>query len=213
MGIPILVRTQIARFMGPTCGHLGPVGPRWAPCWPHEPCYQGTISLCWNNLPGLWNVLNCSYKTAKMFSSTWWNVEMHQRRLVCTEHDKMIYRIRLRRSGIFCLISSVIDWDIPNMTKKIVCLLYLPNVTKKILYLLYLRRAIHDLSPFSDFCPLSLQGLSQSKKRLHMTCLLPLADMLQRDIARTYIKNGFWINPCYELPNKVGQQFSFNVSR
>ena len=29
--------TQIARFMGPTWGHLGPVGPRWAPCWPHEP--------------------------------------------------------------------------------------------------------------------------------------------------------------------------------
>ena len=21
--------------------HLGPVGSRWAPCWPHEPCYQG----------------------------------------------------------------------------------------------------------------------------------------------------------------------------
>ena len=21
--------------------HLGPVGPRWAPCKPHEPCYQG----------------------------------------------------------------------------------------------------------------------------------------------------------------------------
>ena len=20
---------------------MGPVGPRWAPCWPHEPCYQG----------------------------------------------------------------------------------------------------------------------------------------------------------------------------
>ena len=20
--------------------HMGPVGPRWAPCWPHEPCYQ-----------------------------------------------------------------------------------------------------------------------------------------------------------------------------
>ena len=20
---------------------LSPVGPRWAPCWPHEPCYQG----------------------------------------------------------------------------------------------------------------------------------------------------------------------------
>ena len=23
--------------------HLGPVSPRWAPCWPHEPCYQGNI--------------------------------------------------------------------------------------------------------------------------------------------------------------------------
>ena len=25
--------------------NLGPVGPRWAPCWPHEPCYQGTFTL------------------------------------------------------------------------------------------------------------------------------------------------------------------------
>ena len=23
--------------------HLGPVGPRWAPCWPHEPGYLGTV--------------------------------------------------------------------------------------------------------------------------------------------------------------------------
>ena len=23
--------------------HLGPVGPRWSPCWPHEPCYQGCL--------------------------------------------------------------------------------------------------------------------------------------------------------------------------
>ena len=23
--------------------HLGPVGPRWAPCWPHEPCYRGYL--------------------------------------------------------------------------------------------------------------------------------------------------------------------------
>ena len=36
------VMAQIANFMGPTWAHLGPVGPRWAPCWPHEPCYQGT---------------------------------------------------------------------------------------------------------------------------------------------------------------------------
>ena len=26
---------------GPHGAQLGPVGPRWAPCWPHESCYQG----------------------------------------------------------------------------------------------------------------------------------------------------------------------------
>ena len=26
---------------GPHGAHLGPTGPRWAPCWPHEPCYLG----------------------------------------------------------------------------------------------------------------------------------------------------------------------------
>ena len=25
--------------MGPTWAHLGPTGPRWATCWPHELCY------------------------------------------------------------------------------------------------------------------------------------------------------------------------------
>ena len=27
--------------------HLGPVGPRWAPCQPHEPCYQGIHFVCY----------------------------------------------------------------------------------------------------------------------------------------------------------------------
>ena len=25
--------------------HLGPLGPRWAPCWPHEPCYLGQLCM------------------------------------------------------------------------------------------------------------------------------------------------------------------------
>ena len=31
--------------------HLGPVGPSWAPCWPHEPCCQGfgKIALVWHS--------------------------------------------------------------------------------------------------------------------------------------------------------------------
>ena len=29
--------------MGPTRAHLGPIGPRWAPCWPRESRYLGSI--------------------------------------------------------------------------------------------------------------------------------------------------------------------------
>ena len=38
--------------------HLGPVGPRWAPCWPHEACYQGhTVQLL--NCTVTWYILPC----------------------------------------------------------------------------------------------------------------------------------------------------------
>ena len=42
-----IVFPQIARFMGPTWAHLGPTGPMWVPCWPHEFCYLGRLGLCW----------------------------------------------------------------------------------------------------------------------------------------------------------------------
>ena len=49
------IPSQIAKFMGPTWGHLGPVSPRWVPCWPHEPCYQGLFTR--NNYdPGVMKV-------------------------------------------------------------------------------------------------------------------------------------------------------------
>ena len=35
------MQIQIARSTRPTWGPPGPVGPRCAPCWPHEPCFQG----------------------------------------------------------------------------------------------------------------------------------------------------------------------------
>ena len=37
---------QIAKLVGQHVSHLGPVGPRWDPCWPHKPCYQGFF---WNH--------------------------------------------------------------------------------------------------------------------------------------------------------------------
>ena len=36
---------QIARFMGPTWGPPGSCRPRMGPCWPHEPCYQGIVTV------------------------------------------------------------------------------------------------------------------------------------------------------------------------
>ena len=36
---------HIIRSWGHHGTHLGPVVPRWAPCWPHEPCYQGYYRL------------------------------------------------------------------------------------------------------------------------------------------------------------------------
>ena len=49
--------TLIARFWGQHGAHLGPTGPRWAPCWPHELCYLGKTN---------WQVdsLVCSYPSA-----------------------------------------------------------------------------------------------------------------------------------------------------
>ena len=35
-----MLTPQIAKFMGPTWGPPGSCRPRWAPCWPHELCYQ-----------------------------------------------------------------------------------------------------------------------------------------------------------------------------
>ena len=37
--------TLITSFMGPTLGHLGPTGPRWAQCWPYELYYLGPDSI------------------------------------------------------------------------------------------------------------------------------------------------------------------------
>ena len=44
----------MARFMKPTWGRLGLVGPSWAPCWPNEHCYQSCLfpptASCWPDL-------------------------------------------------------------------------------------------------------------------------------------------------------------------
>ena len=61
--------------------HLCPVGPRWAPCWPHEPYYQGMMQI----LSTLWILI--AIKTRISVSEvlsmhqvfplfTWWRHQM-----------------------------------------------------------------------------------------------------------------------------------------
>ena len=49
--------------MGQHGAHLGPVGPRWAPCWPHEPCYQGNriIQFAGHVITYPWNCVHISW--------------------------------------------------------------------------------------------------------------------------------------------------------
>ena len=50
--------TQIARFAGQHGAHLGPIGPRWAPCWLHEPCYEGIYCTRAYLMTSFWHTLH-----------------------------------------------------------------------------------------------------------------------------------------------------------
>ena len=74
--------------------HLGPTGPKWAPCWPHEPCYLGyfctvsniKLSIYYENnyfICGI-NIGNCFY-----IHSPPWNVYLRGHSSRTT--DKMQY--------------------------------------------------------------------------------------------------------------------------
>ena len=52
--------------------HLGPTGPRRAPCWPHEPCYQGQWRHC-KHLYGKGALANlCMVKAPHQQSHYWY---------------------------------------------------------------------------------------------------------------------------------------------
>ena len=55
--------TLIARLMGQHGVHLGPIGLRWAPCWPHEFCFLGIHTLRpEQNGRSMGNIYICSQK-------------------------------------------------------------------------------------------------------------------------------------------------------
>ena len=52
--------SHIASSCGQHGAHLGPVGPRWAPCWPHEPCYLGIfiskVIYCYSHVTEIYDI-------------------------------------------------------------------------------------------------------------------------------------------------------------
>ena len=50
--------------------HLGPVGPSWAPSWPHESCYQGYLTRTAPHMMISWhgNFLTRKFFIRKLFS-------------------------------------------------------------------------------------------------------------------------------------------------
>ena len=78
--------------MGPTWGPLGPVGPRWAPCWPHEPCYQGSYVFLVMVSYKTWDVISISSQCVTLDPDenasalgTYGIVKMLCHVLICTE--------------------------------------------------------------------------------------------------------------------------------
>ena len=59
--------------------HLGPVGPRWAPCWPHESYYQGCVSDVCPILkkPGIFVIIDCTRGGHLTCCSIWWLLFRH----------------------------------------------------------------------------------------------------------------------------------------
>ena len=80
-----LVDSLIARFMGSTWAHLGPIGPRWALCWLHGPRYLGSPKQG----PGMQSfhilfIASLNKLLNKKVSCWWFGMSWHS--CLCTEH-------------------------------------------------------------------------------------------------------------------------------
>ena len=58
--------------------HLGPTGPKWAPCWPHEPCCKGYLSARLL-LPPNFGFVHWLVVTSRIYRLTLWSINKHCR--------------------------------------------------------------------------------------------------------------------------------------
>ena len=79
---------------------LGPVSPRWAPCWPHEPCYQGAHN---HELIGPWSTFH--YWFFLLHFKFLGNVAVLKFSIWSSDHNQYLYMLRQHSCYAMCIIS------------------------------------------------------------------------------------------------------------
>ena len=72
----VTTRPRYQGSLGQHGAHLGPVCPRWAPCWPHEPCYQG-FQTTYHELMDTGRCMHCALK------------QLHDQTTPTSQHSKV----------------------------------------------------------------------------------------------------------------------------
>ena len=115
-----MVSTLIARFKGQH------VGPRWAPCWPHEFCYLGTTALnpqdhfvlgsCFSH--GHYSVMQICWRVERSVRCIYWrggleHIASQGRALECIEtysQDSILFSDQDYRSNVNKASEPQPDW-------------------------------------------------------------------------------------------------------
>ena len=102
--------TQIARSTGPTWGPSRSCRPHMAPCWPHEPCYQGSYrgAKLWSD----WIIISTKKKTCIFKGFTLWAHNL----FVKSIHNDAVMRRRTGPSLVYIIMMTSSNGNIFRVT-------------------------------------------------------------------------------------------------
>ena len=107
--------------------HLGPAGHRWAPCLPHEPCYQGYGCTVWYSIFGTGSVRLCAFRYDKAWCCLSGTM-MHKAAMILFPKDESLQYLRKVRVAyytktqctyIYNCSFEVQKHDLPRVSAKI----------------------------------------------------------------------------------------------
>ena len=85
--------------------HLGPVGHKWAPCWPHNPCYQGRQQRSFCKRYVEWQAVIMLGLDGSIIHGSLWNMA-DCKHIELTAHVLLIYSTGCRYDNSLCWLSS-----------------------------------------------------------------------------------------------------------